>query len=237
VEIVEWVLRHIGAFFSVVLIDLLLAGDNAVVIGLAARGVPLQYRRRAIILGSMAAIILRLLFAAVVAVLVNIPLLRAVGGALLFWIAWKLVAPEAEREHHVAEGTSVAEAVRIIVLADAVMSIDNVLALVAVSHGNLPLLAAGLMLTIPLLVWGSAWLSLFMNRMPWLVYLGGMLLVWVAVGMILHDSVVHRFLPEFIVAAETPVRIVLTLLLSGIALLALRLVQKRAPAVEEVSHR
>lgn len=236
-EIFEWVLRHIGPFLSVVLIDLLLAGDNAVVIGLAARGVPLQYRRRAIVLGSMAAIVLRLLFAAVVSFLVNIPLLRAVGGVLLFWIAWKLVAPEAEREHHVAQGTSVIEAVKIIVAADAIMSLDNVLALVAVSHGNLPLLAAGLMLTIPLLVWGSAWLSLFMNRMPWLVYLGGMLLVWVAVGMILHDSVIHGLLPGFIVAAETPVRVVLTLLLSGIALLALRIIQRRTPVAEEVTHR
>lgn len=196
----------LGRFFGVVLIDLILAGDNAVVIAMAARRLQGNLRRRAIVLGAGAAVLARLLFAAVVATLVRIPLLQAVGGALLLWIAWKLVQDDRGGHGEVAAAGSVAEAVRIIVLADVIMSLDNVLALVAVSEGHLPLLALGLALTVPLLIWGSTLISGLMDRWRVLVYAGAGILAWVAFGMILHDRTVGAALAHTLEGMETAVQ-------------------------------
>ena len=174
-------------------INLILSGDNAVVIALAAHRLEGANRRTAIIWGSVGAVILRLIFAAVVAFLLAIPLLQVVGGVLLIYIAWNLVRSDPD-ESKVEAGNSTWEAVRVIILADAVMSLDNVIALVGVSGGNFVLLAIGLATTVPLVIFGSAMLSYLLDRFPILVYGGAGLLVYVAVEMIFEDKILHGYL-------------------------------------------
>ena len=198
-------------FLGVLAIDLILSGDNAVVIALAVRQLQGDTRRKAIILGATGAVLLRLLFAAIVTFLLQIPLLQAVGGALLLWVAWKLVhdSPGGEEED-VQAGSNVWEAIRIIVIADVVMSLDNVVALVGVSGGNLWLLVFGLALTIPLIIWGSTLLSALLDRWQWLVYVGAGILVYVAVEMFFEDHIVHGLVGDSLRGFETPIGLVST---------------------------
>lgn len=180
-------------FLGVLGIDLILSGDNAVVIALAVRQLEGKTRRRAIFWGAMGAVGLRLIFAAVVTYLLLIPFLQAVAALLLVWIAWRLLFQEDEHED-VEASTSIWGAIRIIIVADVIMSLDNVVALVGVSGGNLWLLVFGLLLTIPLIIYGSQILSTLMDRLPWLVYLGSGILVFVAIEMFLEDNIIHDFL-------------------------------------------
>ncbi len=182
----------IARFLGVLAIDLILSGDNAVVIALAVRQLEGKTRRRAIFWGAMGAVGLRLIFAAVVTYLLLIPLLQAVAALLLIWIAWRLLFQDDEHGD-VEASTSIWGAIRIIIVADVIMSLDNVVALVGVSGGNLWLLVFGLLLTIPLIVYGSQILSSLMDRLPWLVYLGSGILVYVAVEMFLGDRIIHDF--------------------------------------------
>ncbi|ADU52095.1 Integral membrane protein TerC [Thermaerobacter marianensis DSM 12885] len=211
--------ESVARFLGLVFVDLLLAGDNAVVIALAARRLRGRMRRQAILLGAGGAVALRLALAAVVTGLLHVPLLQAVGGLLLLWIARKLVVDDRGGHDNVREAGNVWEAVQTIILADVVMSLDNVLALVGVSGGHLGLLVMGLALSVPLIVWGSSLLSGLMDRWPWLIYVGAGILVWVAVEMMLKDRVVHAALvgvPEGVLLA---VHIVATLLLTGFFIL------------------
>ncbi|CAN5699163.1 TerC family protein [soil metagenome] len=185
----------IARFLGVLAIDLILSGDNAVVIALAVRQLEGKTRRRAIFWGAMGAVGLRLIFAAVVTYLLIIPFLQAVAALLLIWIAWRLLFQD-DDHGDVESGTSIWGAIRIIIVADVIMSLDNVVALVGVSGGNLWLLVFGLLLTIPLIVYGSQILSTLMDRLPWLVYLGSGILVYVAVEMFLEDRIIHDFVGE-----------------------------------------
>ncbi len=185
----------LGAVFSIVVIDLVLSGDNAVVIGMAARRLPPKQQRQAIIFGAAGAIGLRVFFTFMVAILLGVPLLQAVGGLLLIWIAFKLLRQE-EHEHAVKEGGNLVEAIRTIVLADVVMSLDNILAVGGAAHGNLGLLLFGLGLSMPIILFGSGLVALLMNRLPWLVYLGSGVLVHAAVGMMLHDELLKPYFPH-----------------------------------------
>ena len=195
----------VARFLGILAIDLILSGDNAVVIALAVRQLKGDTRRKAIILGATGAVLLRLFFAAIVTFLLQIPLLQAVGGALLLWVAWKLVhdSPGEEEDDEVQAGGNLWEAVRIIIIADVVMSLDNVVALVGVSGGNLALLVFGLALTIPLIIWGSTLLSALLDRWRWLVYVGAGILVYVAVEMLFEDRVVHGFIGDSLQSLET----------------------------------
>lgn len=192
----------LARFLGVLAIDLILSGDNAVVIALAVRQLEGKARRRAIFFGAGGAVALRLLFAAVVTFLLRIPLLRAVGGVLLLWISWRLTGDETGKGS-VRAGGSIRQAVGIIIVADLAMSFDNVVALVGVSGGNLWLLVFGLALTIPLIIWGSTLLSRLMDRFWWLVYAGAAVLVYVAVEMIFEDPIVHGFAGEALNGLET----------------------------------
>ena len=188
-----------GRLLLVLWVNLILSGDNAVVIAMAARRLEGSQRRMAIIWGAAGAVILRLIFAAVIAFLLNIPLLQVVGGLLLLWIAWKLVQeePGEDEDDKVQAGTSAWEAIRIIILADAVMSLDNVIALVGASEGNFLLLTIGLATTIPLVIFGAALLTSLLDRFPILVYAGAGLLVYIAVEMFFEDKLAHQFLEPF----------------------------------------
>jgi YjbE family integral membrane protein len=185
----------IRAVFSIVIIDLVLSGDNAVVIGMASRRLPPEQRRKAIIFGAAGAIGLRVTFTAMVAILLGIPFLQAIGGAVLIWIAFKLLRQEHE-EANVREGANLFEAVRTIIIADVIMSLDNILAVGGAAHGNLWLLLFGLALSMPIIMFGSNLVATLMNRLPWLVYLGSAVLAYTAGEMIFEDRIIGSYLPH-----------------------------------------
>jgi YjbE family integral membrane protein len=185
-------LELLGAFVGVLFIDLILSGDNAVVIALAVRSLQGNVRRRAVQLGVAAAIGLRIIFVFIVSFLVQLPLLQLVGGLLLIYISWQLVRGE-DDEANVKAGSGLWQSVRIIAVADAVMSLDNVIALVAISRNpegdpRVWLVALGIALTIPIIIYGANILSTLMNRFPILVYAGAALLVYVAVELMFDDK-------------------------------------------------
>jgi YjbE family integral membrane protein len=188
----EFWLRLVG----IVIIDLTLAGDNALVIALAVRTLPARQQLLGRVWGTAGAVGLRLAFIVVATWLLAIPFLQLVGGILLVWIALKLVhqADGGGAEGHVRQGTSLREAVWIIMVADAVMSLDNVLAVAAAAHGDLLLVVVGIGLSLPLVVWGSGLLARLMNRFVWIIWLGGGILGYVAVDMMLHDAGLERWL-------------------------------------------
>jgi YjbE family integral membrane protein len=181
-------------WLQIVLIDLALAGDNALVIALAVRGLPARQQFWGRIWGAGGAVTLRVCFIWLVMWLLRIPLLQLVGGLALIWIAIKLVRPAGETIDEVRAGASLREAIRIIILADVVMSLDNVIAIAAAAGGDLLLVAFGLLLSIPLVVWGSRLLARLMNRFPLIIWLGGGVLGYVAVEMIFRDPVVGHWL-------------------------------------------
>src|SRR5918997_4544827 len=193
----EW----LGGLVAVLVVNLILSGDNAVVIAMAARNLEGANRRRAIIWGAAGAVILRLFFAAIITFLLDIPFLQVVGGLLLIWIAWKLIADSEPEEGKIEAGHGPWEAIRIIIVADAVMSLDNVIALVQAARVggevSFPLLGIGLITTIPLVVFGAALLTTLLNRFPVLVYAGAALLVYLAVEMFFADVVTHPYLEPF----------------------------------------
>lgn len=177
---------------SIILLDLVLSGDNAVVIGMAARGLSPHSRKRAIILGGAGAIGLRILFTAMAAILLDVPYLKAAGGVLLLWIAYKLLRPQAH-EATVNEAGSLGEAIRTIVLADVVMSLDNILAVGGVAHGDLRLLLFGLIVSIPIILMGSELVARMLGRFPILVYVGAIVLIVTAVEMVASDRLIAAF--------------------------------------------
>ena len=190
----EWLSGLVG----VLVVNLILSGDNAVVIAMAARSLEGANRRRAIVWGAAGAVILRLLFAAVITFLIQIPFLQVVGGLLLIWIAWKLIHDSEPEDDKIEAGQSAWDAIRIIIVADAVMSLDNVIALVAAARidgqVSTSLIVIGLATTIPLVVFGAALLTSLLNRFPFLVYLGAGLLVYLAVEMFFSDVFLHHYL-------------------------------------------
>ncbi|MHB8893555.1 MAG: TerC family protein [Candidatus Geothermincolia bacterium] len=184
-----------SSLMSIVLIDLILAGDNAVVIAMAVRGLSREQRRRGILLGAGAAVLLRVLLTFFVAKLLLVSYVKIVGGALIAWIAVKLFVEGAPEETQEREVRSIWQAMRIIVVADITMSLDNMLAVGGASGGNLFLLIFGLALSIPFIVFTSNLLSLLMDRYPAIIYVGAAVLGKVAVEMILTDPATVRWLP------------------------------------------
>jgi len=180
---------------GIVVIDLVLSGDNALVIGMAARRLPPTQRRLAIILGGGAAIALRVLFATIAAFLLTVPLLEATGGLILLWVAWKLLQ-DSGPAHETRESLSIFGALKTIVVADVVMSLDNILAIAGVSHGDIGLLLFGLLLSMPLILFGSGLISALLNRLPWLGLLGSAILAWTAGAMVIEDQIVSGLLPD-----------------------------------------
>ncbi len=181
---------------SIVLLDLVLAGDNVLVIALATRTLPLRQRVWARVFGTVGAVVLRLIFVVFVTWLFTLPLLRLIGGLLLVWIAFKLVRQPPTQEGRVREGATWWEAIGIIVLADCVMSFDNVMAIAGVAQGDFLLVGLGLLLSLPLVVWGSGLLARWMDRFPLVIWSGGGLLGWVAARIIFDDPLVAGGLGE-----------------------------------------
>ncbi|OGA61608.1 MAG: hypothetical protein A3G81_07165 [Betaproteobacteria bacterium RIFCSPLOWO2_12_FULL_65_14] len=184
-----------SALAAIVVIDLVLAGDNAIVIALAARNLPKALQRRAVIWGTVGAVAVRASLTVAVLWLLEIPGLMLAGGILLAWIAYRLLAgDENGRDHHVAPARSFWSAMRTIVIADAVMGLDNVLAVAGAAHGSVLLVVTGLVISIPIVVWGSTLILHWIERCPALLYIGGAVLAWTAAKMIADEPLYQEWL-------------------------------------------
>ncbi|MCZ8252905.1 MAG: TerC family protein [Hylemonella sp.] len=187
---------------QIILIDILLGGDNAVVIALACRSLPPEQRRKGIIWGTAGAIILRVILIAFALALLAVPYLKLVGAILLIWIGVKLLIPEDEDAHgNIQASDKLWGAVKTIIVADLVMSVDNVIAIAGAAQGageqhQLPLVIFGLLVSIPIIVWGSQLVLKLMDRFPIIITLGGMLLGWIAGTMAHSDPAVVDYLPQ-----------------------------------------
>ncbi|WAG81777.1 TerC family protein [Metapseudomonas furukawaii] len=194
----EWLMQpeFWMALAQIIAIDILLGGDNAVVIALACRHLPEPQRRRAIFGGVAGAIVLRILLLFFALQLLALPFLKLAGALMLLWIGIKLLQPEPEEAHEVAAGAGFFSAIKTIVIADAVMSLDNVLAVAGAAGGNLLLVSLGVLISIPIIVWGSQFVLRLLDRYPQVVLLGGGLLGWIAGGMLVTDVALASWLPE-----------------------------------------
>jgi len=189
------VFQSLTAVISIVIINLVLSGDNAVVIGMAARSLSQENRRKAIIFGGVGAVGLRILFTALAArALLGIPYLQTIGGVLLVYIAYKLLRPQVDHGA-VKEAGSLREAIQTIILADLVMSLDNILAVAGAAQEDTRLLIFGLVLSIPIILFGSELVARLLGRFPAFLYLGAFVLVHAAVEMVLHDPALEGRFP------------------------------------------
>ncbi len=178
----------LSALLAIVLIDLVLAGDNAIVIALAARGLPARLQRRAIVWGAVGAIVVRSLMTIGVVWLLKIPGLMLVGGLGLVWIAYKLIAPQgADATTHKVQATTFWGAMRTIVIADALMGVDNVLGVAGAAGGSFDLVLIGLLISVPIVVFGSSLVLRLVERFPVIIYLGAGVLAYTAAHMIVRE--------------------------------------------------
>jgi len=177
---------------QIVAIDLLLGGDNAVVIALACRKLPPQRQKKAIILGTIGAIVARVVLLIIAVQLLALPWLKVAGGLLLLWIGFKLVSND-EEEASVSSDSRLWKTVLTITLADVVMSLDNVLAVAAAGKGNVWLVSLGVLISIPVIVMGSQLVLKVLSRFPFIVMLGGALIGWIAGSMLVTDPALLRF--------------------------------------------
>ncbi|ANS74973.1 hypothetical protein AWM70_10475 [Paenibacillus yonginensis] len=177
------------ALFSIILIDLVLAGDNAIVIGLAARNVPKADQKKVILWGTVGAIVVRVIMTVLVVQLLNIPGLRLAGGLALIWIAYKLLVEE--KKHDITAGTRMWAAIRTIIIADTMMGLDNVLAVAGAAHGDMTMVIIGLAISVPIMVWGSTMILKLTERFPIVITIGSAVLAWTAAKMLVEEPLIH----------------------------------------------
>jgi YjbE family integral membrane protein len=189
--------QFVSALLAIIVIDVVLAGDNAIVIALAARALPAHLQKRAIVWGAVGAVAVRSLMTVIVVWLLQIPGLLLAGGALLVWIAYRLLLPdEGQGRAHGPAATTFWSAMRTIVIADAVMGLDNVLAVAGAAHGSYLLVLAGLAISVPIVVWGSTLVLKVVERWPGVVYGGAAVLVWTAVKMMTGEPLLRPWLEQ-----------------------------------------
>lgn len=187
--------QFFSMLFSIIIIDLVLAGDNAIVIGLASRNLPKEQQKKAIIWGTVGAIAIRAIATVFVVWLLNIPGLHLIGGAILVWIAYKLLIGE-EDEGNIKSSSSLFGAIRTIIIADVMMGLDNVLAVAGAAQGHTGMVVLGLLISIPLVVWGSQVIIKLLDRFPWLIFVGGGVLAYTAAKMMVAEKFVVPFFAE-----------------------------------------
>ena len=175
--------------FKIIVINLLLSGDNAVVIALACRNLPVELRKKGILFGVGGAIVLRIVLTFFAVTLLALPYLKLVGALLLLWIGIKLIVPEEEHSAvSIQTDTKLLGAIKVILIADLVMSLDNVLGVAAAAKGNVPLLVFGLVISIPIIAWSSQLVLKMIDRFPFIIYAGGALLGYVAGEMLVGEA-------------------------------------------------
>jgi YjbE family integral membrane protein len=185
------------AVSKIIWINVLLSGDNALVIAMACRGLAPKQRLWGMIFGAAAAVLLRIIFTGIVATLLELPYLKLIGGLALIVIAAKLLVPEKQDEEGVAAASHLWAAVQIVVVADIVMSLDNVIAVAAAANGSVPLLILGLLVSVPLIVAGAALIMAVLERLPILIWLGAALLGWIAGDVIATDPAIAPSIARF----------------------------------------
>ncbi len=176
-----------SGLLQIIMVNIILSGDNALVIALACRNLEKRHQKPAILAGSAGAIILRIIFVMVIDMLLHVPFLKLVGGLLLLWIGVKLVQGEEEHGDGVKAAGSLWAAIRTIIIADAVMSLDNAIAIAAAAKGDMTLIVLGLLISIPLIIFGATLIMMLLNRFPIIVIAGGGLLGWIAGEVLATD--------------------------------------------------
>lgn len=216
------------AVLTIIAIDLVLAGDNAVVIALASRNLPSHHRKKAIFWGTGGAVCVRIVMTGVALWLMRIPFLQAVGGLILIPVALHLLTKKEEVATNIEASDNLFTAIKTIIVADAIMGLDNVLAIAGASHGNMMLVIFGLAVSVPIVVYGSNWLSHLMNKYPILVYCGAGILGWTAGSMIVHDKQLGAFLE----ASWAPLIWLIPALITA-SVLIIGKMKKEQPTVQE----
>ena len=207
----EWMgPNFFSALLAIIVIDLVLAGDNAIVIALSARRLPKEQQRKVILWGTVGAVGIRTVLTLGAVYLLKVPGLMGLGGLLLVWIAYRLLA--AEKSHDVKEAASFAEALRTVWIADTVMALDNVLAVAGAAHGNLLLVVLGLLISVPIVVWGSTLILRLVERVPAIIYAGAGVLAWTAAKMITDE----RLLQPVFASMPILVTIMKILIIAGV---------------------
>ncbi|HET7795610.1 MAG TPA: TerC family protein [Rhizobacter sp.] len=206
-----------SALLAIILIDLVLAGDNAIVIALAARNLPSHLQKKAILWGTVGAIVVRTAMTVGVVWLLRIPGLMAIGGAGLVWIAYKLLAPHSGNEEaHSPMASTFWGAMKTIVIADALMGVDNVLGVAGAAHGNFTLVVIGLLISVPIVVWGSTLVLKLVERFPIIIYLGAGVLAYTAAHMIVSEPLLDAvFDPSMVNRIVTYTVLVVGVLAAG----------------------
>jgi YjbE family integral membrane protein len=199
---------------EIILINIVLSGDNAVVIALACRNLDVKYQKKAIFMGSFGAIALRVILTFVAVYLLKIPYLNFIGGILLLWIAINLLKGDGEED--IKASSNLLSAVKTIIIADLIMSLDNVVAVAGAAHGNVTLIIIGLAISIPLIIWGSQLLMKIMEKFPFIVILGAGLLGYTAGEMILNDTAIGYFFEQF----DPELRIIIPIILAVFVIIA-----------------
>ncbi|WP_261301274.1 TerC family protein [Paenibacillus andongensis] len=215
----EWLLLGL---FKIIIINIILSGDNAVVIALACRNLPVEQQKKAIFFGSFGAIVLRVVLTFVAVWMLQIPFVQVIGGIMLIWIALKLMKNE-EAEDHISSSQHLGAAIKTILIADLVMSLDNVLAVAGAANGQFLLIALGLGISIPLIIWGSQLLMKLMNRFPIIVVLGVGLLGYTSGEMIMSDRVIASQMES----VHPAMHFVLPVLLTVAVIVVGKLMQKK----------
>ena len=219
-------------WLGIIIIDLSLAGDNALVIAMAVLTLPPRQRLFGMIGGTVGAVVLRIALIAVVTQILLIPYLQAIGGLILMWIAIKLVRQDTTegKEQKTREVTTLWEAMGIIIVADLIMSLDNVMAVAATAHGDLTLVLFGIGLSIPIVICGSSFLARLMERFRWIVWVGGGVLGWVAGELVISDAIVHDWIGSWKILLEWALP---SLLAIALTILGWALAFQANPAIAE----
>lgn len=181
------IMEFLSGLVVITIINLALSGDNAAVISLAIKDLPTDLRKKASLVGAGGAIVLRVIFTILATILMTVPYLNAIGGVVLLWITWSLISHK-EEDENVKSSNKFWSAVSAIIIADISMSFDNVMGVAGAAQGNVALLIFGLLLSIPIIILGSNWLAVWMDRKPFLIYIGGAVLAHTALGMLFHDK-------------------------------------------------
>ncbi|MES1039975.1 MULTISPECIES: TerC family protein [Peribacillus] len=207
--------EFISGLLAIIMIDLVLAGDNAILIGLAARKLPKEQQKKVIIWGAVGAIVIRIIATLLVVWLLEVPGLHLIGGLLLVWIAYKLLIDE--EEHDVKPADSMWAAIKTIIIADALMGLDNVLAVAGASHGNFALVVIGLLVSIPVVMYGSTLILKLIERFPFIIIIGAGILGWTASKMIVAEPFMHDYFANPFIKYGFEAIVVIGILFAGIS--------------------
>ncbi|BCG60268.1 MULTISPECIES: TerC family protein [Paenibacillus] len=208
---------------EILMVNLVLSGDNAMVIAMASKNLPEEQRKKAVWWGSAGAVLLRCILTLAAVLLLKIPYIQAGGGILLLWISFKLLLEE-EDQIRVSEGSTVWKAIRTILAADFIMSLDNVLAIAGLAKGDLALIVIGIALSIPIVVWGSGIIVGWLHRFPVLIYIGAYILAYTAGEMLLHDAKLGAVLSILLPTMHTLLPVAL-----GVAVVAAGGIKRHTP--------